>query len=191
MNVVVILPTYNERENIETLLDKLHDVGKKIPNHQMTYLVVDDNSPDGTSEAVGVYQNKHTDVELITGKKEGLGKALLRGMMYAVDSLGAEIIVQMDADLSHDPEVLPKFLEAIDVGADFAVGSRYIPGGAIPDNWGIHRKIFSVVGNAIVRFGLGYPSVHDWTGGYRGYKKKYYDLAKHEGSKYGGGCFFK
>ena len=84
----------------------------------------------------------------------------------------------MDADLSHDPSVLPKFLDAIDRGADFVVGSRYIPGGSIPDNWGLHRKIYSVAGNAIVRFGLGYSSVHDWTGGYRALRKSFLNQQK-------------
>jgi dolichol-phosphate mannosyltransferase len=113
-------------------------------------------------------------VHLITGKKQGLGRALLRGMEYAVKTMRADILMQMDADHSHDPHVLPKFLNALDKGADFAVGSRYITGGSIPDNWAIHRKIFSVVGNALVRYGLGYPDVHDWTGGYRAHRTRFY-----------------
>ena len=189
MKAVVILPTYNERDNIEQLLDRLRNAAQKITNHTLVYLVVDDSSPDQTGKIVTLYQKKYTDVYLLTGKKEGLGKALLRGMTYAVEELNAQIIVQIDADLSHDPDVLPDFFKALDQGADFVVGSRYIPGGSIPGNWGIHRKIFSVVGNAIVRFGLGYPRVHDWTGGYRAYSKKYFDLARHEISKYSGYVF--
>ncbi len=174
MKVVIVLPTYNERENIIPLLGELRQVFRGVKNHTISYLVVDDTSPDGTAAAVDEYRKKHSDVSIIVGKKEGLGKALLRGMTHAVGEMGADVILQMDADLSHDPKVAPEFLKAIDNGANFVVGSRYIPGGSIPDNWGIHRKIFSRVGNAIVRFGLGHPEVHDWTGGYRAYSKTFY-----------------
>jgi dolichol-phosphate mannosyltransferase len=189
MKVVVILPTYNERENILVLLDRIRTVVQKIKSHSFLYLIVDDNSPDGTSETVKSYQKKYKDVFLVNGKKEGLGKALLKGMNYAVDKLDAEILVQMDADLSHNPEAIPKMLEAIDNGADFVVGSRYIPGGSIPNNWGLQRKIFSIMGNAVVRFGLGFPAIHDWTGGYRVYKRIYFEkiapqMGEHRGYVY-------
>src|SRR3989344_6677638 len=151
MKLVVILPTYNEGENIITLLDALHEVLVGRNDYTISYLVVDDNSPDGTKELVTEYQKKHKDVFLVTGKKEGLGKAMVRGMTYAVTHLKADYLLQMDADLSHDPMVIPQFFRAIGSGADFVIGSRYIPGGSIPENWGIHRKIFSIVGNAIVR----------------------------------------
>ena len=189
MRVVIVLPTYNERENILTLLKNLEAIAPSIENHVLWYLVVDDNSPDGTQEEVRLYQKKHTNVSLVTGTKEGLGKALLRGLGYAQVALKADILVQMDADLSHDPNALPKFLTAIDRGADIAIGSRYISGGSIPENWGIHRKIFSIVGNSIVRFGLGFTQVHDWTGGYRVFRSKLFDAVKNEMSLYRGYVF--
>jgi dolichol-phosphate mannosyltransferase len=189
MKLVLILPTYNERENIVKLLDLLHEALGDEKRYQVSYLVADDNSPDGTSELVEKYQKTHKDVFLISGKKEGLGKAMLRAMTYAVDRMGAEYLFQMDADLSHDPRIVPKFLRALDEGADFVVGSRYIAGGSIPSNWGVHRKIFSVVGNAIVRFGLGYPRVHDWTGGFRAYKKIFFEQVKNELDQYSGYVF--
>jgi len=189
MEVVVIIPTYNERENILPLLEKLAAAVRTVGNHTISFLIVDDTSPDGTQDVVKAYQKKHKNVFLITGKKEGLGKALLRGMTYAAQDLHADIIVQMDADLSHDPKHIPQFLKAIDDGADFVVGSRYIPGGSIPPNWGIHRKAFSVIGNAIVRLGLGRLEVHDWTGGYRAYKTVYYEKAKDEMKAYSGYVF--
>lgn len=189
MNVVVILPTYNERENIIVLLDKLLVVSRAITRHKIQYLVVDDTSPDGTAEKVRRYQTSHPQVHLITGKKEGLGKALLRGMTYAFGRMGAAVVLQMDADLSHNPQTAPEFLKAIDDGANFVVGSRYIPGGSIPDNWGIHRKVYSILGNAIVRFGLGHLNVKDWTGGYRAYTKKFYDEIGHELDQYSGYVF--
>ena len=187
--MVVILPTYNEGENIITLLDALHEVLVGRNDYTISYLVVDDNSPDGTKELVTEYQKKHKDVFLVTGKKEGLGKAMVRGMTYAVTHLKADYLLQMDADLSHDPMVIPQFFRAIGSGADFVIGSRYIPGGSIPENWGIHRKIFSIVGNAIVRYGLGCPRVHDWTGGFRLYKKIFFEQIRHELSQYSGYVF--
>lgn len=189
MNIVVIIPTYNERENIVLLLSQLEALKKNIKKHTITFLVVDDTSPDGTKEAVEVYGETHNDVLCITGKKEGLGKALLRGMTYAVETLAADIIIQIDADLSHDPKKFPEFVKAMEEGADFAVGSRYIKGGSIPENWGIHRKIYSILGNAIVRFGLGYLSIHDWTGGYRAYRKRFYEELKGEMEPYNGYVF--
>jgi dolichol-phosphate mannosyltransferase len=110
-------------------------------------------------------------------------------MTYAAGYLTADILLQMDADLSHDPASVPEFLRAMDNGADFVVGSRYIPGGSIPDNWGFIRKIYSVVGNSIVRFGLWHPRIHDWTGGYRAYTKKYYLHNKEKVKGYSGYVF--
>lgn len=189
MKTVILLPTYNERENIITLLDALHEEAKKIKNHTISYLVIDDTSPDGTVDLVQEYIKSHKDTYVLVGKKEGLGKALLRGMTYAVETLHAEVLIQMDCDLSHDPTRIPLFMKAIDNGADFVVGSRYIKGGSIPENWGLHRKIFSITGNAIVRFGLRFPKTHDWTGGFRAYRKKYYELFHEEMKEYSGYVF--
>ncbi|MBI5613860.1 glycosyltransferase [Candidatus Gottesmanbacteria bacterium] len=189
MRISVIIPTYNERENILVLLDTLKRAVSKVQQHTFSYVIVDDNSPDGTGATIAAYQKKHKDVFLLSGKKEGLGKALLRGLVYAATKLHADILAQMDADLSHDPRSFPQFIEAIDSGADMAVGSRYIPGGSIPENWGTHRKIFSIVGNSIVRFGLGYSHVHDWTGGYRAYKKSFFEKIQDELSSYSGYVF--
>jgi dolichol-phosphate mannosyltransferase len=189
MKLVFILPTYNERENIIRLLDILHDTLHGVKKYTVLYLVVDDNSPDGTRNLVIEYQKKHSDVYILSGQKEGLGKAMLRGMAYAVTKLNADYLFQMDADLSHDPKAVPLFLYELDHGADFVVGSRYIKGGSIPENWGFHRKIFSVVGNAIVRFGLGYPQVHDWTGGFRVYRKKFFEQSSEQLTKYSGYVF--
>lgn len=189
MKLVIVVPTYNERENILTLLDRLRRVMKTVPGYDISYLIVDDNSPDDTRSEVEKYRKKYSDIFIMTGKKEGLGKALLRGVSYAIDRMGADIILQMDADLSHDPAAVPEFFKAVQNGADFVVGSRYIPGGSIPSNWGIHRKIQSVAGNAIVRYGLGRAYVHDWTGGFRVYKKINFERVRHELSKYRGYVF--
>ncbi len=189
MNVVVIIPTYNERDNIITLLNQLAVAFKGIRKYTISYLVMDDTSPDGTRDVVTMYKKNHKNVHIIIGKKEGLGKALLRGMIYAFEKMDADIILQIDADLSHNPKTAPEFLKAIDDGANFVVGSRYIKGGSIPENWGIHRKIYSILGNAIVRFGLGHLNIYDWTGGYRAYKKKFYTEIHNELVKYSGYVF--
>src|SRR4030042_5789434 len=97
MKVAILVPTYNERENLITLLDYLKRVTEDIKKYQFEFLVIDDNSPDGTSDKVREYQTKNRSVKLIGGKKEGLGKALLRGMRYAKDTLSSDIIIQMDA----------------------------------------------------------------------------------------------
>lgn len=186
MKAVIILPTYNERENIKTMLTKLVDVTRLIKGYTFMILVVDDSSPDGTQEVVKECIKANPNIKILSGKKEGLGKALLRGMTYAIDQMQADVIAQMDADMSHSPEILPEFFKKISKGADFVVGSRYIPGGSIPQNWGIHRKIFSVVGNSIVRYGLGFSRVHDWTGGYRVFKKSFFEAVKHKVTKYSG-----
>lgn len=189
MNAVIILPTYNERENIIGMLEAVTKVIRTIPHIAFKILVVDDSSPDGTKSAVETFQKTHKNVYVLSGKKEGLGKALLRGMTYAVDMLKADILIQMDADMSHDPTVLPKFIDKLENGHDFVIGSRYIKGGSIPENWGIHRKIYSVIGNTFVRLGLGKTSVHDWTGGYRAFYATYFQKAKASVAPYSGYVF--
>src|SRR3989338_5710605 len=175
MKVVIVLPTYCEAENIEGVVEKIEEVTSRLGNYQFQILVLDDFSPDGTPDKVKRLQKKFSNVILLSGKKEGLGKAYLRGMNYAVSELGAEVMFEMDADFSHDPEVIPEFMGKIETGADFVIGSRYIKGGSIPENWGLHRKIFSVIGNLIVRVGLGIFKIHDWTGGFRAYIRKFYE----------------
>ncbi len=166
MKTVIILPTYNERDNIEILIPKLEAVIKKIENHDIEILVVDDNSPDNTAEAVKILQNKFGNIHLTQGEKKGLGLAYLRGFDYAIDKLEAEVLFMMDADLSHPPELIPEFLKAVDEGYDVVVGSRYIKGGATPD-WNFKRRLISKVGNSFARIIAGMYRVHDCTSGYR------------------------
>lgn len=174
MKVVVINPTYNEKENIGLLIEEEQKVFKKIHDHQMHTLVVDDSSPDETHKIVQEKMKTYKNLHLVIGGKQGLGMAYIRGMDYAINQLDADVFLEMDADFSHDPEKIPEFLEKIDQGYDFVIGSRYIKGGSIPANWGIHRKIFSVLGNFLVRFILGRFKIHDWTGGYRAVRKEFF-----------------
>ena len=162
MKVTIIIPTYNERENIGPLLEAL----RRAVSCANTVLVVDDNSPDGTQEIVRREMKKWDNIRMITGEKRGLGAATVRGMRYAIEKLKAEVVVTMDADFSHNPEDVERLLAEIDRGADYVIGSRYIPGGSIPADWGIHRKFLSFFGNLAARI-LGVWKVHDLTPNFR------------------------
>lgn len=155
----------------------------------MGVLVVDDNSPDGTADIVKAKQKKYKNVHLISGKKEGLGQAYLRGMKYASEKLGAEVMMEMDADFQHNPKLIPSFMAKIDEGFDLVIGSRYIKGGSIPHNWGVHRKIFSVLGNLIVRVMLFNFGHRDWTTGYRALRTPLYKKVRNELEEFKGYTF--
>ncbi len=178
---VIIIPTYNEAETITHTLEVVFDTVKSIPGWQVSVLVVDDTSPDKTSELVEQLQKRMPKLELlINAKKAGLGSAYLKGMQHAFSKLGADVVFSFDADLSHDPTKIPLLLQKIDGGADMAIGSRYIEGGGIPENWGIHRKFLSVVGNLFIMILMTDFSVHDWTSGYRAITKKVFNAVEDE-----------
>ncbi len=172
MKAVVIIPTYNEKGNIERIIPVVEEVFKEIKNYDMEILVADDASPDGTGEVVKALMKKYDNLHLLVGPKKGLGAAYLRGMAYAISELNADVMFEMDADFFHDPKKIPDFLQKIDEGNDFVIGTRYSAGGSIPSNWGIHRKIMSVWGNLLIRTILMRFGIHDWTGGYRAIKKE-------------------
>jgi len=176
---VVIVPTFNERENIQKLIPLLLEVFKQIKNWEMSILVVDDTSPDKTYEVVEKITKENKAVKLLlNAKKEGLGGAYLKGMDYAFGELGASVIFQFDADLSHDHLKIPQFMKEIDEGADLVLGSRYVKGGGIPANWGLHRKFLSVVGNITIATVLTNFNIHDWTTGFRAVRKKVFDKVR-------------
>ena len=154
MRIVVILPTYNEKENIGLMISALQDQFAKI-RHDMNILVVDDNSPDGTADIVRAESKKAPNIFLITGRKQGLGSAYIRGMKHAINELRADAVMEMDADFSHKPEDVPRLVAALDEGADFVIESRYAPGGKIPDEWGFLRRINSEWGNVFARYVAG------------------------------------
>lgn len=181
MKVVIIIPTYNEKGNVERLIPILEEeIFPRIKNHQMQILVADDNSPDGTTQVVQTLIKKYKNIDLLLGEKQGLGAAYMRAMDYAIKKMGAQILFEMDGDLSHDPKKIPEFLKKIDEGDDLVVGARYIKGGSIPQNWGFSRKAYSVLGNLIVKLVLGRFWHHDWTTGYRALKKEVFEKIKPE-----------
>lgn len=177
----VIIPTYNERENILKVVPILLDVFSQVKNWDMNILVVDDSSPDKTADVVEDLAKKHKEVHLLLNKKKaGLGGAYLKGMANAFNDYKADVVFEFDADLSHDPTKIPIFLEKIDEGYDMVLGSRYIKGGGIPDDWGLHRKFLSVVGNIVITVILTNFSIRDWTGGYRAITRKVYEAVEPE-----------
>ncbi len=177
----VIIPTYNERDNIEKTLTHVFENLAKVKDWHTGVLVVDDTSPDKTYELVKNLQQKFKNLELLINKnKAGLGGAYLKGMDYAFNQLKADLVFEFDADLSHDPEKLPLFFNQIDAGKDMVLGSRYIPGGSIPADWGIHRKFLSVVGNIVIMIILTNFSIRDWTTGYRAITKKVWQSVHEE-----------
>lgn len=172
MNTIIVVPTYNEKKNIGPLLEELQKVFKKVKNFNMSILVVDDNSPDGTADIVRSKIAKYKNIHLITGEKQGLGAAYVRGFKYAMDKLSADVVFEMDADFQHDPNDIPRFLEKIRAGYDYVLGSRYVKGGSVPKDWGLHRKFLSFFGGWFARVVLGTKGVNDYTTGYKATRVK-------------------
>ncbi len=166
--VIIIMPSYNEAKNIGRMIKELFTVEfPKIQKAEMHLLVVDDNSPDGTGEIVKEATEKHKNLHLVTGEKEGLGKAYIRGMKYATKKLNADAVMEMDSDFQHPPAFVAPMVEAYLEGADYAIGSRYIPGGSVPKEWPLFRKAISFFGNLFIRIVLMKPKLHDLTTGFR------------------------
>ena len=164
MKKLIVVPTYNERENIQAIVPAIFAQGLGVH-----ILVVDDNSPDGTANHVRELQKKFPEELHLLSRpgKQGLGKAYLAGFHWGIDH-GYDAIVEMDADFSHRPQDLAPLLQTLETN-DFAVGSRYCPGGGTV-NWGLLRKIISRGGGIYSRLILGYP-LNDWTGGFNAWKK--------------------
>jgi dolichol-phosphate mannosyltransferase len=167
---VIVLPTYNEGANIKQVIEGIFESVKGKENWEIHVLVVESASEDDTDEIVTALQKKYSKLHLLRTKKEGLGKAYVHGFTYAIEKLKAYLIFEMDADLSHDPKKIPEFIEKIEQGADFVIGSRYIKGGSIPSDWAFHRKLYSSLGNLVVRFGFMNLKITDWTSGFRAIK---------------------
>lgn len=164
MRVVTIIPTYNERQSLPLTLDRLRAA---VPHSDV--LVVDDNSPDGTGELADAIAASDPAVRVLHRQgKEGLGAAYIAGFRWALDR-GYDVLVEMDADGSHQPEQLPSLLEAVS-GAHLVIGSRWVPGGSVV-NWPFHRKLLSRAGSLYSRTMLGL-AVRDITAGYRAFRRE-------------------
>jgi dolichol-phosphate mannosyltransferase len=162
VKATVCLPTYNERENLERML-------RALGEHGMSVLVIDDNSPDGTGEEADRLARELDYVSVLhRPSKEGLGPAYLAGFRRAL-SEGAELVLEMDCDFSHDPADVPRLIAAA-ADADLVIGSRYVNGGSIR-NWGHLRRFVSAGGSLYARLLLGVP-VRDLTGGFKCYRRR-------------------
>jgi dolichol-phosphate mannosyltransferase len=163
----LILPTYNEAENLERLVrSALPRLAEAAPEHRV--LVVDDGSPDGTGQIADRLADEFDMVEVMhRSAKAGLGRAYLAGFQHAL-AAGADLLLEMDSDFSHDPADLPRLIRAAD-GVDLAIGSRYVPGGGV-ENWPLYRRALSRGGSLYARAFLGVP-VHDLTGGFKCFRR--------------------
>lgn len=170
MIVSVVIPTYNERENLPILIDRLM-ITFREHNINGNIIVVDDGSPDGTGDIADEISNKIQNVYVIHRQgKLGIGSAYIAGIEYAIEKIFSDIIFTMDSDLSHDPDCIPNFIDLCSKGFDVVVGSRYIEGGGV-ENWPFYRRFISRGANLFAGSILG-VKVHDMTTGYRCYKKK-------------------
>lgn len=163
--IFIVVPTYNEKNNIKKLIPQIFDLNILGLN----ILVVDDNSPDGTGSLVEEMKKDYPNLSILhRQEKSGLGRAYVAGFKEALKAQ-ADLIFEMDADLSHDPKYLPDFLAAAE-NADLVLGSRYVKGGGV-SNWNFFRKKISRFGNIYARLILGLP-FQDLTGGYKCYQAK-------------------
>lgn len=166
MSIIIVTPTYNEKENLKSLVGQIFNL--KIPD--LKFVVVDDNSPDGTGELAEELSRKYHFMIIRRGKKAGLGSAYVHAFKKILDEdPRPEYIIQMDADLSHDPVIIPQFLEVIK-NCDLVLGSRYIPGGKI-ENWGFLRTLISRLGNSYARLVLRLP-YRDLTSGFKCFRRE-------------------
>lgn len=170
LRVVVVLPTYNEKENIErfinVLLSKFEDIEKNY-GFNLSILVVDDRSPDKTGLIVEGISSKNEKVKLLYNEEKGLGIAYLKGFHYAIENFDPDVLMQMDSDFSHDPDDIIRLLVEVSKGFDFVIGSRYVKGGSIPADWALIRKLNSYYGNIFARYIVGLSNINDCTSGFR------------------------
>lgn len=165
----LILPTYNEAENIELLASRAAEVLAEASPDGFRVLIVDDGSPDGTGQLADKLASAHEQIEVLhRTTRAGLGPAYLAGFKHALDG-GAGFVMEMDSDFSHDPRDLARLLKAVrDDGADLALGSRYVSGGGIED-WSLQRRVISRGGSLYARTILGLP-INDLTGGFKAFR---------------------
>lgn len=163
----IVIPTYNEADNLPALVEDL----MALPLKGLSVQVVDDNSPDGTGDIAEDLATRYPGRIRVLHRvgKAGLGTAYITGFGIALEA-GAQVVGQMDADFSHSPSYLPEFVEAL-AEADAVLGSRYVPGGSVDERWGFGRKLLSSFGNRYARAILGLE-VRDATGGYRLWRRQ-------------------
>ena len=197
-----VIPTYNEASDIVPLLRRLTGLYRDADT---TFLIVDDESPDGTARLVREFAAADDRVRLLEGPRRGFGQAYVRGMIHALDTLGADVVVQMDADFSHDPADAARLLARLagggpgaepapagcqrGEGADVAIGSRYIAGGSLDPRWHVGRRLLSRWGNRFARWVAGVRGVRDCTAGFKAIRADALRAAKVEDIRVRGHTF--
>jgi len=168
MKIVVVIPTYNEAENIGRLIEVLAQEFKRDLKHSYNILVVEGNSPDKTADIVREKSHKYPFVHLLMEqKKAGLGAAYICGFRHAMQNMSPDVLIEMDADFQHDPKDVVRLVKEIDNGFDYVIGSRFTKGGGIPKEWTLYRKFLSIGGNIFSKVVLGIMSVSDFTSGFK------------------------
>ncbi len=172
MKIVHIIPTFNEKENIGKMIEVINEISSKYPKWKNEILVVDDYSPDGTSDVVNKYQRKYNNIYLISKEKEGLGRALIRGYDYSINKLKADVVIPNDADFQWNPQDFPKLIKKIEEGYDVVVASRHIKGGKVV-GWNWFRKLNHNVSNTLLAwFVAGVHEVRDHAGNFKAIRVK-------------------
>lgn len=172
MKIAHIIPTYNEKENIAKMIDIINAITERHPSWTSDIIVVDDYSPDGTSSIVKKLQKKNKNVYLLSKKKEGLGKALIKGYEYAVKMLHADVVIPNDADFQWNPEDFPKLIDKIGEGFDVVVASRHVKGGRVI-GWSWFRNLNHNVSNTLLAWWVaGVHEVRDHAGNFKAIRVK-------------------
>jgi dolichol-phosphate mannosyltransferase len=183
----LILPTYNEAENVEAIVAAAGEVLARASGEGFRVLIVDDGSPDGTGEIADRLAREREWVGVLhRAEKSGIGPAYLAGFRHALRN-GAGYLMEMDSDFSHDPADLARLLGAVHDGADLALGSRYVPGGGVSD-WGLVRRLVSEWGSAYARIVLGL-AVRDLTGGFKCFRREVLEAIHLDGVRSRGYAF--
>jgi dolichol-phosphate mannosyltransferase len=183
----LILPTYNEAENVEAIVTAASEVLAQAAPDGFRVLVVDDGSPDGTGAIADRLAAEHDWMGVLHRKeKNGIGPAYLAGFRHALDH-GAGYVMEMDSDFSHNPEDLARLLSAVHAGADLALGSRYVPGGGVSE-WGLLRRFISEGGSTYARWVLGLR-VRDLTGGFKCFRREVLEAIHFDGVRSQGYAF--
>ncbi len=171
-NLVIIIPTYNEKENIKKIIEEVLKQQPQIPSHSLSIIVSDSHSPDGTGKIVSKINEYNPQVHLLDVKQRGIGLALKKGYDFAIENFRADVLMQIDADLSHNPNDIPRFIKKIEEEFNFVQASRFIPGGE--NKLEFHRDIFSRGANLLCRTMLGINEISDFTPSFRAFTTDLY-----------------
>jgi len=162
MKAVIIMPPWNERKNIPRLIKELLDLSDKTP-YDIHILMVEDHASNGTADVIKASQRECPKIHLIQGKNKRWGN----GMVHALAVLHADVVLETDADFSHNPADVPRLPQTLAEGYDFVIGSRYVSGGSIPQEWGLLLTTKSLFANSLSRHWAGLKTIHDGTAGFR------------------------